>query len=179
MRDIRSLDELFELLAEGSRSCDGEPVDLLSHGLQCASLLASDHPDDPELQVAGLVHDLGTVIEPRRPATHARTGALAVRGLLGERVASLVEGHDDAKRYLVTVDAGYRHRLSPRSRATLRSQGGLMDPAERRTFEQHPCFAARLALRRADDRAKVPGLAVPDLDHWRAVLAPFTRSVHR
>jgi predicted HD phosphohydrolase len=164
------VDELFATLTQGARARDGEPINLLAHALQCAQLLATADPDDTELQIAGLVHDIGTTIEPDRPATHAATGARAVRELLGSRVADLVERHDEAKRYLVTVDAAYRERLSDRSIETLADQGGLLDEAGRAAFEAHPDFDACVALRRADDDAKVPGLATRRLETWRPVV---------
>lgn len=169
-RRLASIDGLLELLDAGRQASDGEPVDLLAHGLQCAAVLEQTAPGDLELQVAGLVHDLGAVLEPNQPATHARTGARAVHDLLGGRVAALVAGHDLAKRYLVTVDARYRACLSPRSVATLRSQGGLLDPEERTAFTDRPDADALVALRRADDGAKTPGAAVPGIDHWTLVL---------
>lgn len=158
---------LFALLASGSMASDGEPVDLLAHALQCADVLAEHAPHDLELQVAGLVHDLGTILEPDRPATHASTGAGAVRPLLGDRVATLVEHHDEAKRYLVTVDATYRGRLSPRSVETLTDQGGVLDDLARSEFEASPDFDACVMLRHADDAAKVPGATTAALDVWR------------
>jgi predicted HD phosphohydrolase len=167
---LQTVDELFACLAAGDREFDGETVDVLVHGLQCAALLAEATPDDPELQIAGLVHDLGTIVAPGRPSRHARIGADAVRPLLGDRVAGLVEGHDQAKRYLVTTDASYRDRLSARSIATLRGQGGLLDPTERAAFEQRADFDALLALRRADDAAKERGRVVAPLECWRATV---------
>jgi predicted HD phosphohydrolase len=167
VREVDTVEELFAWLESGQREFDAEPVAILDHGLQCASLLASARPDDLELHVAGLIHDLGSVLSPGHPATHAATGATAVRRLLGRRVADLVEGHDVAKRYLVTTEADYREHLTPQSRATLRVQGGLMDPDERSAFEGHWVFESLCALRRADDRAKVPGLIVPGLSFWR------------
>jgi predicted HD phosphohydrolase len=169
-RRIAGVDGLLELLDAARLEHDGEVVDLLAHGLQCAAALERTAPDDLELQIAGLVHDLGTVLEPARPVTHAATGAAAVRPLLGARVAALVEGHETAKRYLVTVDAGYRERLSPRSRATLRSQGGLLDPEGRAAFLDRPDADALVALRRADDAAKCPDAVVPGLEHWTLAL---------
>jgi len=166
----QTVDELFACLAVGDRAFDGETVDLLAHGLQCAALLAAAEPGDLELQVAGLLHDVGTIVAPGQPSRHARIGAETVRPLLGDRVAALVGGHDQAKRYLVTTDASYRDRLSPRSLATLRGQGGLLDPTERAAFEQRPEFAPLLALRRADDSAKEHGRAVPSLADWRHVV---------
>jgi predicted HD phosphohydrolase len=167
----RTVDDLLACLAGGERAFDGETIDLLSHGLQCATLLAAADPHDLELHVAGLVHDVGTIVAPGQPSRHARIGADVVRPLLGDRVAALVGDHDQAKRYLVTTDATYRERLSRRSIATLRGQGGLLDPAERAAFEQRVEFDALLALRRADDDAKEQGRAVPPLEHWRDAVA--------
>lgn len=167
---IGSTPELVTLLATGAGAEDGETVDLLEHALQCAALLAEVAPDDRELQVAGLVHDVGTLLAPGQPETHAATGAAAIAPLLGARVAELVARHDDAKRYLVTVEPRYRELLSERSIQTLREQGGLLDPRERAAFEAHPRFSELLSLRRADDAAKVAGHDVPGVDAWRSVV---------
>ena len=173
---FRDVDELLATLAAGADVGDDESVDVLTHSLQCCALLAGVEPGDRELQVAGLVHDVGTVLQPRHPRTHARLGAAAVRDLLGARVARLVELHDQAKRYLVTTDPAYRHQLSARSVETLRLQGGLLDPVERATLDADPDLPAALALRRADDAAKVPGVVVPPLSHWRGLVDRLARS---
>lgn len=159
-------DELLALVARGAEHADEEHVDLLAHSLQCAALLAERHPDDLELQLAGLVHDVGTTLRPDEPADHASTGAAAVAPLLGRRVAWLVSWHADAKRYLVTTDPDYRARLSARSIVTLEAQGGLMDDDEVDALAKAPDLDALLALRRADDDAKVPGRVVPGLETW-------------
>jgi len=168
------LDQLFVLLAAGATARDGETVNLLAHALQCADVLAARAPEDLELQVAGLVHDIGTTIEPDAPATHAVTGAAAVQSLLGERIAALVAAHDQAKRYLVTVDADYRARLSDRSIETLAAQGGLLDDSARAAFEGSSHFHACVALRRADDDAKESGRATTTLGSWRARVESLT-----
>ena len=80
-----------------------------------------------------------------------------------------------AKRYLVTTEPGYRHRLSDRSRRTLRLQGGLLDPVQRGELERDPHLEAALTLRRADDAAKVPGVPVPDLASWEPRLHVVAR----
>jgi predicted HD phosphohydrolase len=164
------VDELFAILAAGATARDGESINLLAHALQCADLLAERAPGDRELQVAGLVHDIGTNLSPDQPATHAVTGADAIRSLLGERVATLVAAHDQAKRYLVTVDDDYRARLSGRSIETLAEQGGLLDASARQAFEDLPDFEACVTLRRADDDAKVPGHPTAALATWRPVV---------
>src|SRR5207302_10655763 len=68
---ITDVDSLLGVLESGADATDAEDVDLLAHGLQCAALLAGVAPDDEELQIAGLVHDVGTVLWPGRPRTHA------------------------------------------------------------------------------------------------------------
>jgi predicted HD phosphohydrolase len=165
-------DELVALLARGTEHEDEEQVDVLEHSLQCAALLAERHPDDRELQLAGLVHDVGWILQPDETARHAQNGAAAVAPLLGHRVAWLVSWHADAKRYLVTTDPEYRRRLSTRSLETLEVQGGLMDATEVAALAVAPDLEALLELRRADDDAKVPGRVVPRLDAWIPRLHP-------
>ncbi|MGZ6963536.1 MAG: HD domain-containing protein [Acidimicrobiia bacterium] len=165
-----TVEELLALLALGTEHDDEEHVDILAHSLQCAALLAERHPDDRELQLAGLVHDVGWILCPDDAASHGSTGAAAIAALLGHRVAWLVSWHADAKRYLVTTDPEYRARLSERSIVTLVAQGGLMDEVEVEALAAAPDLDALLELRRADDDAKVPGLAVPGLDAWTPLL---------
>jgi predicted HD phosphohydrolase len=90
--------------------------------------------------------------------------------LLGDRVAGLVGGHVAAKRYLLTTDPDYATRLSHRSEVTLGFQGGLMDASEVAAFEQRPDRDDLVALRRADDAAKVRGAIVDVLDAWRPLV---------
>lgn len=168
-----TVDELMALLGDCADVWDmpdrsGDPVDILDHDRQCAELLRSWFPEDEELQVAGLVHDIGHHLVPGDDDGHGRNGAEAVRPLLGPRVARLVELHVTAKRYLAAVDSG--HELSPSSQRTLVAQGGPMTPAEAAAFESDPDFGAVIALRRADDAGKVVGLTVHPLDWWRPVV---------
>ena len=173
--ELRSADELLAVLERGADVDDGEVVDVLAHSLQTAALLEERHPDDGELQLAGLVHDVGWILEPDDADAHPAVGARAVRPVLGERIAWLVGGHVVAKRYLVTDDPAYRATLSPRSIETLEQQGGLLSDAARAKLDADPVRRdALLELRRADDDAKVPGLAVPSLGAWAERLLTFT-----
>jgi predicted HD phosphohydrolase len=143
---------------------------ILHHGLQCAIILARSDPDDPELHLAGLLHDVGHVLEPGRDEAHGRVGAAYVRPVLGDRVAALIEAHVPAKRYLVTVDASYRRQLSAGSIRTLTSQGESMSVEEQDVFRAGPHADAAIRLRRADEAAKDPSANVPDLDAWLPTL---------
>jgi predicted HD phosphohydrolase len=146
----------------------GDPVDLHDHALQTAALLRRAHPSDKELQVAGLVHDLGHLLCPGDDAGHADRAADAVRGLLGERVARLVRLHVPAKRYLAAVEPG--RPLSAQSAATLGVQGGAMGPREVAAFEADPLALDAVALRQADDAGKVVGLDAGVMEDWRELL---------
>src|SRR3954453_2997699 len=172
---VSSTDELFALLGQcadfyDSLGGDGDPLPVLDHSLQCAALLAAEHPDDLELQVAGLVHDVGHRITPGESAAHGVLAADAVRPLLGDRVAALVELHVPAKRYLVTVDPAYRDALTDGSTVSLARQGGALSSEEKSTLDANPYLHDALALRRCDESAKVVGLDVGHVEQWQPVL---------
>jgi predicted HD phosphohydrolase len=162
-----SVDDLCAVLDD-----DGHGVDTysaLDHHLQCADILRHEGAD-VEMQIAGLVHDVASSLDPRPSGDHAEIGAALVRPLLGDRVADLVAGHVPAKRYLVTTEPSYRDVLSGGSTATLALQGDALTAEEVQAFAASPLADDWLALRRADDRAKVVGLVVPDLASWRPTL---------
>ncbi len=83
---VTSVVELMELL-RGSRD---------DRALRTAALLRRSHPADKELQLAGLLQDIGQMLRPGDGARHAVLAAEAVRPLLGERVARLVRLHAPA-----------------------------------------------------------------------------------
>jgi predicted HD phosphohydrolase len=168
-RDVDDIVTVLEATVDGVVG-DGESVTLLEHALQCAALLAVAFPDDLELQVAGLTHDLGHVITPGEPERHAGSGGHFVAPVLGPRVAMLVALHVTAKRYLVTVDPQYRTRLSTVSRSTLEAQGDTLSTGASAQFVASPLWREALALRRADDMAKTAGLRVGPLHQWRSTL---------
>jgi predicted HD phosphohydrolase len=170
-----SVDELLELLARGDGVFDEPEIDGLFHALQCGANLHASHPDDPELAVAGLVHDIADIAFPHDHGDHATRGAALVEPLLGTRVARLVGAHVAAKRYLVATDPAYRDRLSPRSIETLQLQGDALDAAEISRLAGDPDLAAILALRRADEAAKDVTATPPALDTWRTLLEQVAR----
>ena len=166
------VDEIVAVLESGADRAlgPGVPVTQLDHALQTAAVLRHDHPDDIELAVAGLVHDLGQLLPGARDETHAGDGAAAVRDTLGERVAGIVALHVEAKRYLVATEANYTVRLTDDSVVSLGRQGGILEPAQASAFLTLPWAADAVTLRRADDGAKVHGLEVAGLEEWVPLL---------
>ncbi len=147
-------------------SVEDERFTELDHGLQTAALLREQHTDDASLQIAGLVHDLAHPWDAPGQPRHATMGADAVRELLGPRVANLIQAHVPAKRYLVATVPEYFAVLSADSVMTLEAQGGPMDDVEVGEFERDPDCTAMVALRVADDSAKVHDAVVPGLEFW-------------
>ena len=171
--NVAALEAFLELMGR-TPSSEAEGLTELDHGLQCAAELMTAAPDDIELQVAGLLHDVGHTVSHIRD--HGVAGASLVRDLMGDRIADLVALHIPAKRYLVTTDPTYRAKLSPESIRTLALQGGDMSAEEVSAYDAEPHGRAGVDLRRADEAAKVVGAVVPGLDHWRPALRQFARA---
>ncbi|MGD0189165.1 MAG: HD domain-containing protein [Rhizomicrobium sp.] len=163
---LDDLETVFAAMAE--MQCEEPGLSELDHALQCAAELRAVTPDDEELQIAGLLHDIGS--GRCTSSLHGAVGGRAIRPLLGARIADLVRLHVDAKRYLVTTDPAYAANLSRVSVHTLGLQGGAMSAAEIASFESERCWSDALMLRRADERAKTPGRGVPGIESWLPVL---------
>jgi predicted HD phosphohydrolase len=175
------IDEIERLLASGAfrpvEVDDGADADApampfshLDHALQTAAVLEEQEPDDPELAVAGLVHDIGHLLAGVGDAEHADAGAAAVRPALGERVAELVGLHVAAKRYLVARQESYGGALAADSVASLALQGGPMSADESADFERLAYFEDAVTLRRADENGKIDGLLVRGLADWMPIV---------
>jgi predicted HD phosphohydrolase len=171
-----SPDELMELLETGARlPLDaGSKVSQLDHALQTARALERRHRNDPELAVAGLVHDIGHLLPDGSDETHAEDAAAAVRGSLGARVSGIVALHVEAKRYLVAVESRYSSALSSDSVSSLAHQGGAMGPDEVAAFLARPLATDAVTLRRADDLGKDEDAAAlcgpAEMERWAVLL---------
>jgi predicted HD phosphohydrolase len=177
---MSAVDDTVQEILDACRSMaglpyDGEPVDQLEHALQCASL-ARCAGAARELIVAALLHDIA-----RAPAVaripydglrehHGQVAARWLEPRVGARIARLAEAHVPAKRYLVATDPGYRAQLSEVSTRTLEAQGGAMTEDEIAEFCSTPGWREAIELRLFDDRGKVPGRAVPELETYRTEL---------
>lgn len=162
--------ELFE--KHGADDYIGEDLSQLEHALQCAMLIENDYPLDRELILAGLLHDIGHLLQKEQmgkygTAHHESLGsAFLLENGFSERIVCLVRNHVNAKRYIVAQDYTYYEELSDASKQTLHFQGGPMTHSEMRAFEQDLYFNDSLKLRYYDDRAKVPHLRLKPLSYY-------------
>jgi phosphonate degradation associated HDIG domain protein len=189
--DARSdllIHEIAELFARrGKEMYSGEPVTQTEHALQ-AALQAEQNGADAALITAAFLHDVGHLLhdldedcaEEGIDDKHEALGAEWLAQHFGFEVVEPVRLHVAAKRYLCAVDQEYYDRLSDASRLSLRLQGGPFTATQARKFEEHPCFAAAIKLRRWDEEAKIPELRTPPVEQYlgyaRAVIASQDRA---
>lgn len=179
MRKIDSVDQVFVLLeAGGGEAYFGEPVTVLEHSLQSAWFVKQKGGDD-SLVVAALLHDLGHLLHCEGEdvaargidTQHEELGAEALAGRLPDAVLEPIRMHVAAKRFLCHANPRYLEALSPASIESLALQGGPMSADEAQEFLERAHARGALALRHADDAAKVPGLPTPALASYRALVS--------
>lgn len=170
--------QILAVLSEGgAEAYFGEPVTQLEHALQSAALAQRDEASDT-LVVAALLHDIGHLVvggsediaDHGVDARHEDAGDRWLTHFFGPAVTEPIRLHVAAKRYLCAVEPGYATSLSAASQISLALQGGAMTADEAREFANGPWAADAARLRRWDDAAKVPGLSVPALAHYRGLL---------
>ena len=183
MNPLSSVSTVFEMLAAGgSEAYFGEPVSVLEHSLQAAWFVQRQGGGDP-LVAAALLHDLGHLMhtegedaaERGLDTGHEELAAAALQAHFPSAVLDPVRLHVAAKRYLCFADSTYLAALSEASLASLGLQGGPMTTTEAEAFLQLPYAREAIRLRHADDRAKVRGLAVPDLNTYRPLVLSLWR----
>jgi len=169
-------DELFALYEQyGDEDYIGEPVSQLEHMAQAAALAQAEGYEE-EVILAAFFHDIGHLcaagadvgsMDGMGNVDHEKLGADYLRNLgFSQRLATLVQSHVTAKRYLTFKHPDYYDKLSPASRVTLSFQGGVMTAEEAVEFEADPDAQLMIRFRYWDDEAKlqnVPVTNVPDL----------------
>ncbi len=177
---VRQIEELYQL--HGSRAYFGEPVTQLEHALQSGWLALQDAASDA-LVTAALLHDIGHLVtglagSPSLAGIDDRHQFRALP-LLADFPATVLEPirlHVEAKRYLCR--GPYIETLSPDSRRSLVLQGGPLDDDAAHAFALDPFSAQAIAVRLWDDRAKVQGIATPDLNHFLAIAERVLHGSH-
>jgi len=163
----------------GNEDYIGEPVSQLEHMCQCAELAEKEGYDE-EVILAAFFHDIGHFCEHIMPvnqmegygvADHEKLGADFLRGRgFSSTIASLVENHVQAKRYLTYHFPEYYDQLSEASKKTLEFQGGRMDLEEAMAFEADSLFELHIKLRRWDEKAKLEKQPLPSLDKYATMM---------
>lgn len=171
------IDEIFDLFDRFGSLRYGEDATQLQHALQVAEL-ARRHRCSDAMVVAGLLHDVGQLMDDAGNAAEARgidarheiSGAAYLSACFPPEVTEPIRLHVAAKRYLCAIDAGYRDGLSRASALSLQLQGGPMSALEAAAFEREPFCNDAVTLRRFDDMGKQPEWHAPDLESYRALL---------
>lgn len=183
MRNGRTIvvERILALLVQrGERLYGGEAVTQLEHALQAAALARAERAS-PALVAAALLHDVGHLLDPPSVSLpgnddeHEARGAAFLGETFREEVVAPIALHVMAKRYLCGVDAAYHGRLSPESVRSLARQGGPLTPAACEQFRRLPHWSEAVRVRRWDDLAKVPGLALPETNDLKTVLLSCLR----
>jgi putative nucleotidyltransferase with HDIG domain len=159
---MESLRFLYE--KHGGSAYYGELVTQYQHALQSAYSAEQYAPNDHELIIAALLHDIGHLLGEKKEdfmgnlgvLRHESIGAEYLRKKIGlsERICYLVENHVNAKRYLTHIDQDYYNHLSDASKQTLVYQGGPMNDDEAEKFRSHSEFELCLRMRTFDEAAK-------------------------
>jgi len=171
------VDQIFELFEmRGAAAYLGEPVSQTEHALQSAYLAVQEGASDA-LVTAALLHDIGHLLGPEYDpaecgidAVHEDRGCAWLAPHFGPDVTEPIRLHVMAKRYLCAAEAAYRGLLSAASVRSLELQGGALNAGEAEVFQRNQYAAGAIRLRYWDDKAKIPGLSVPDLGHYSATL---------
>jgi phosphonate degradation associated HDIG domain protein len=177
-----TLDDIEHLLStRGFHQYGREAVSQLEHALQCAQL-AEQAGETPATTAAALLHDLGHLLAPggdtaEQDDLHQYVALPFLRSLLPDAVLEPIRLHVDAKRYLCAMEPGYWETLSPASQHSLVLQCGPYTVPEAERFARQPFAQEAIRLRRYDDRAKVPGLATPPLDHYLGMIRALARGM--
>ena len=183
------VDEVFDLYEKhGGDDYIGEPVSQLEHMSQSAQLAIKEGCDD-EVVLAAFFHDIGHICVKQNASNsmdgygikrHEKVGADYLRNKgFPERVAKLVEGHVQAKRYLTFKHPEYYNSLSEASKKTLEFQGGKMEKEEANAFESELTFETSILMRKWDELAKETDVPVIDLNEMKHLARKvLTRSLH-
>lgn len=171
------VNEIFSLYEKfGSEDYIGEPVSQIEHMCQAAHMAEAEGYDD-EVILAAFFHDIGhlykhvngvKLMDGLGVENHEGIGYayLKEKGF-SEKIASLVESHVPAKRYLTYKFPEYYNKLSPASKATLELQGGVMSKHEAEEFESDKYFELFIKIRKWDDLAKEENVPLPSLRKYK------------
>jgi phosphonate degradation associated HDIG domain protein len=186
--DHPAVEEIFKLYEQyGNDDYIGEPVSQIEHMCQAAQL-AQHEGYDEEVILAAFFHDIGHLCEHIMDSSqmqgfgvvdHEKLGADYLRSKgFSEKIASLVQNHVQAKRYLTFAEPSYYQQLSEASKKTLEFQGGVMSDDEAGRFRGDDLFEIHVKLRRWDERAKLINQPLPSLQPFKEMAQRHLENNH-
>lgn len=155
----KEIETLYQVRG-GEKYMIEEPITQSQHAIQTA-LQIKKMGGSESLQVSGLLHDIGHLIDKNIDPSeniddkHEIKGGnwLKSRGF-GPLVYNPIMMHVNAKKYMCCKDQEYISTLSKASKHTLKLQGGIMTNEEASLFEKEKYFKQAIMLRKADDLGK-------------------------
>ncbi|XP_033733679.1 2-amino-1-hydroxyethylphosphonate dioxygenase (glycine-forming)-like [Pecten maximus] len=183
--------EVFRLYEErGSTGYLGERISKTDHSIQCA-MLAEKEDQPVEVVLAAFLHDIGHLVGEDKGLENMASGDLNLgtrdHDVVGgqylrdigfpDKVCDIVQGHVQAKRYLVWKNQAYYDNLSPASRMTLEHQGGRMTDEQATDFENNPLFDVIIRMRTYDEAGKDVDATNAPLDKYRKLCKDYLSSM--
>jgi len=183
---MKTIDEIIETIftyyeKHGKNDYIGEEVTQIEHMVQGA-MFAENDGCSKEIVISVFLHDIGHLLVDENNElmsnygvkNHEKLGRIMLEKLgIPEPIPKLVENHVKAKRYLVFKNENYN--LSDASKKTLDFQGGKMTKEEVCEFEKDDLFEMSLLVRKYDERSKVKGMKINDLDYYRSYIRNFLK----
>lgn len=168
---LRVIDNLYK--KHGDKAYIGESISQREHVIQAALLaenfFVSNATDDKyrnEIVLGALLHDIGNMLQYENPGEYELTGKYGImhHEIYGanylkelgfsDLVCEIVGTHVLTKRYLITKNPEYYHKLSDASKETYMYQGGELNDREIARYEENPFKNIHLKMREWDDTAK-------------------------
>ncbi len=181
-----TINQIFHLYEKYGNQEYGEAVTQIEHMSQSAELAAKDGFDE-EIILAAFFHDIGHFLKPQGTndnmegygtQNHEDLGADYLRKIgFSEKMALLVGSHVAAKRYLTFKFPDYYHSLSEASKITLKYQGGQMKEMEALQFEKDDWFHLYIKMREWDDKAKIVGFKVPEIQKYKNMCIKLVKGI--
>ena len=181
MNDSSIIEKIFSYYEDyGDKDYIGELITQTEHMIQSAMLAEKDN-QSKEVILACLFHDIGHLIQLECDQTK-KLGKYGIKNheKIGKQfledcgvpypIPNLVENHVKAKRYLTYKYIDYILNLSDASKKTLEMQGGPMKVDEAEIFESSELFDISIKMRDYDDKAKVEGVKINNLDYYKDIL---------
>lgn len=144
-----------------------------SHAIQAAMQAESDGADEGFI-AAAFLHDIGHYFSAPSPIgqedeyddLHELIGARWLENIFVKEVTESVLLHVPGKRYLVATRPEYSNIISSGSMNSLMRQGGPMTSQEIDEFENQPFWEWGVQVRIWDDKAKVRGFELPNIERF-------------